>query len=136
MSDVFMYGCFLSEVLFRCVPFAHISNLLDVSECILHGDRPPFPNDASFMAPLSAALLQRCWEEDPLNRCTMADLADAFEQHFHREETPRSAFDADKSPIVSHYVNLESSSSIPSAHYASTIPSTIPSTYINVEFLD
>ena len=39
-SDVFMYGMFLYEVIFRKSPFYAIENLLDVGDAVAQGIRP------------------------------------------------------------------------------------------------
>ena len=45
MSDCYMFGMFMYEVLFRQIPFYNISNLLDVSDAVLAGKRPDIPPD-------------------------------------------------------------------------------------------
>src|SRR3989338_5145797 len=44
-SDCYMYAMFLYEVLFRKVPFYETENVLDVSELVAAGERPPIMDE-------------------------------------------------------------------------------------------
>ena len=79
-SDSYMYAMFLYEVLFRCVPFSETSNVLDVSELVAAGERPPIldPNlDSAYME-----VFEKCWSSDPSERLSMSDISKRFNDLF------------------------------------------------------
>ena len=72
-SDCYMYAMFLYEVLFRRVPFFETTNLLDVSELIAAGDRPPILD--SSLNPTYVEIFTKCWSSDPSDRLSMEDIS-------------------------------------------------------------
>ena len=77
-SDCYMYGSFLYEIVFQRVPFAHVTNLLDVADYIERNERPPMHENVEHATPLIRDIIKHCWKKTPSRRYTMEKIIELF----------------------------------------------------------
>ena len=89
-----MYGMFLYEVIHAKHPFEEISNVLDVSEAVVRGERPPL----AVNCPMEILVLfERCWKSDPADRMSMNEIAH-YLQTFTNVLADSSSFTLSEAP--------------------------------------
>ena len=121
-SDVYMYGCFVYEMLFRVVPFADTPNLLDVAELVNKGKRPPMLHeiDSGY-----ENLLLACWEPKPSDRPDASAVVTMWNNLFANASSSEDSPDSSKgNKFVSQYID---SDGIPGLSYK------VASEYVNPE---
>ena len=75
-SDVYAFGILLWEILSCTRPFQSMGRIMHYDEVIMNGVRPSLDILISEEVPDAIlALLQECWNEDPLSRCTFRCIA-------------------------------------------------------------
>ena len=76
---------FLYEVLFRQVPFYDTPNLLDVTELVAGGERPPILDDSLFDVYME--IFTKCWSADPSERLSLSEIVQRWNSLFSNSES-------------------------------------------------
>ena len=84
-----MYAMFLYEVLFRRVPFFDTPNLLDVSELVAAGERPPILDEN--LQPVYMNIFKSCWSSNRAERLSMVEIGKIWNELFHITTPERSS---------------------------------------------
>lgn len=70
-ADVYSFGIVLWEMVTGEVPFKNMSTIDAAHAVVTSQLRPPIPADC---APKLAALIKRCWDQDPHKRPSFEDI--------------------------------------------------------------
>jgi len=89
-SDVYSFASVVFEILTETPPFAHLLSGVDVILAINRGERPPrplvdHPATTNGLDDEMWGLLQRCWNQKPTDRPTMATVKDSFASRYLQE---------------------------------------------------
>ena len=86
------------------MPFYETENVLDVSELVAAGERPPIL-DVS-LQPTYMSIFTSCWSSNPSERLSMVEIGNIWNELFHITTRERSSSSA--STVDVQYGNVDS----------------------------
>ncbi|KAK7252998.1 hypothetical protein RIF29_37358 [Crotalaria pallida] len=93
-ADVFSFGISLWELLTGELPYSHLTPLQAAVGVVQKGLRPTIPKNTH---PRLAELLQRCWQQDPMERPNFSEILEILQQITKEVNDEKSDRHKDKS---------------------------------------